>query len=194
MFVCCECCVFVRYRSLRRADHSSRGVLLAVVCPCVWSLNLKNEETKTRKWVVKASRIIIRNFLTLILIINIPHDVWIVENIFINNYTLYECTYRIIYSVTAHPDDGQARPKHVGATNWENIYNLCILLVFIGNRFFRLHNSNQSDILCLTYYYMSVSLVTNIAQYCLLKINSRFNYISLISYLLWNSLNIWEQP
>jgi hypothetical protein len=30
------------------------------------------------------------------------------------DYTLDECTYRCItYSVTAHPDDGQARPKHV---------------------------------------------------------------------------------
>jgi hypothetical protein len=55
MFVCCECCVFVRYRSLRRADHSSRGVLSTVVRPCVWSRNLKTEEAKTRKWVVKAS-------------------------------------------------------------------------------------------------------------------------------------------
>ena len=56
--------------------------------------------------------------LTLILIINIPHDVWIVYNIFINNYTLDECTHCCItYSVTAHPDDGQARPKHVAATN-----------------------------------------------------------------------------
>ena len=54
-------------------------------------------------------------FLTLILIINMPHDVWIVENIFINNYTLDECTYRCItYSVTAHPEDGQAWPKQVG--------------------------------------------------------------------------------
>ena len=57
--VCCECCVFVRLRSLRRADHSSRGVLQTVVRPCVWSRNLKTEEAKTRKWVVKASRIII---------------------------------------------------------------------------------------------------------------------------------------
>ena len=60
------------------------------------------------------------------------HDVWIVYNIFINNYILYECTHRCItHSVTAHPDDGQTRPKHVAATNWENIYHLCILLVFI---------------------------------------------------------------
>ena len=58
------------------------------------------------------------NFLTLILIVHIPRDVWIVENIFINNYTLDECTHHCItYSVTAHPDDCQARPKHVGATN-----------------------------------------------------------------------------
>jgi hypothetical protein len=49
---------------------------------------------------------------------HIPHDVWIVENIFINNYTLDECTYHIIiYSVTMHLDDGQAQPKHAGATN-----------------------------------------------------------------------------
>jgi hypothetical protein len=39
----------------------------------------------------------------------------------------------LYYSVTAHPDDGQARPKHVGATNGENIYHLCILLVFVSN-------------------------------------------------------------
>jgi hypothetical protein len=43
------------------------------------------------------------------------------ENIFVNIYTLDECTYRrITYSVTAHPDDGQKRQKRVGATNWEN--------------------------------------------------------------------------
>jgi hypothetical protein len=56
MAICCECCVFVRWRSLRRADHSYRGVLLTVVCLCVCSRNLKNEEAKTRKWVVKASK------------------------------------------------------------------------------------------------------------------------------------------
>jgi hypothetical protein len=50
------CCVFVRYRSLQRVDHSSRGVLLTVVCLYVWSRNLKNEEAKIRKWVVKASK------------------------------------------------------------------------------------------------------------------------------------------
>jgi hypothetical protein len=73
-------------------------------------------------------------FLTLTLIINIPHDMWIVDNIFINIYTLDECTHGCItYFVTAHPEDGQARPKHVGATDWENIYHLCILLVFISN-------------------------------------------------------------
>jgi hypothetical protein len=50
MSVSCECCV------LRRADPASRGVLPTVVRPCVWSRNLKNEEAKTRKWVVKASK------------------------------------------------------------------------------------------------------------------------------------------
>ena len=45
-----------------------------------------------------------------------------------------ECTYHCIsYTVTAHTDDGQAPPKHVGATDWENIYYLYILLVFISN-------------------------------------------------------------
>jgi len=34
--------------SLRRADHSSRGVLPTVVHRCVWSRNLKNEEDMTR--------------------------------------------------------------------------------------------------------------------------------------------------
>jgi hypothetical protein len=36
--VCC------RKKSLRRADHSSRGVLPTVVRRCVWSRNLNNEE------------------------------------------------------------------------------------------------------------------------------------------------------
>jgi hypothetical protein len=39
----------------------------------------------------------------------------------------------LYYSVTAHPDDGQARQKYVDATNGENIRHLCILLVFISN-------------------------------------------------------------
>jgi hypothetical protein len=40
------------------------------------------------------------------------------ENIFINNCTLYECTdHCITYSVTAHRENGHARPKYVGATN-----------------------------------------------------------------------------
>jgi len=34
----------VRQRSLRRADHSSRGVLPTVVRRCVWSRNLVNEK------------------------------------------------------------------------------------------------------------------------------------------------------
>jgi hypothetical protein len=36
----------VRWRSLRRADHSSRGILLTVLRRYVWFKNLKNEETK----------------------------------------------------------------------------------------------------------------------------------------------------
>jgi hypothetical protein len=46
MDVCllCVLCV-VRYSSLRRADHSSRGVLPTVVRRCVWFRNLVNEET-----------------------------------------------------------------------------------------------------------------------------------------------------
>jgi hypothetical protein len=39
----CLLCV-VRQRSLWRADHLSRGVLLTVACSCVWSRNLMNEE------------------------------------------------------------------------------------------------------------------------------------------------------
>ena len=30
--VCCECCLFSGRVLLRRADHSSRGVLLSVLC------------------------------------------------------------------------------------------------------------------------------------------------------------------
>ena len=38
----------VRQRSLRRADHSSIGVLPTVMSHCVWSRNLKNEATMAR--------------------------------------------------------------------------------------------------------------------------------------------------
>jgi hypothetical protein len=38
MFVCCV--LSGRERSLRRAGHSSRGVLRTVACRCVWSRNL----------------------------------------------------------------------------------------------------------------------------------------------------------
>jgi hypothetical protein len=41
-----ELCV-VRW-SLRRADHSSEGVPPTVVCRCVWSRNLKNQEALAR--------------------------------------------------------------------------------------------------------------------------------------------------
>jgi len=44
MFVLCECRVLSGRGSLRRADHSSRGVLPTVVRRCVWSRNLVNEE------------------------------------------------------------------------------------------------------------------------------------------------------
>jgi hypothetical protein len=39
--------------SLRRIDHSSRGVLSTVARRCVWSRNLENEEAKPRYWAVK---------------------------------------------------------------------------------------------------------------------------------------------
>ena len=35
-------------KTLRRADHSSRGVLPTVLRRCVWSRNIKNEEAMTR--------------------------------------------------------------------------------------------------------------------------------------------------
>jgi hypothetical protein len=55
---------------------------------------------------------------------------WIVENIFTNNFTFDECTHRCItYSVRAHPDDGQTRPKHVSATNREKTYMLFVHFV-----------------------------------------------------------------
>jgi hypothetical protein len=44
--VCCQ-------RSLRRIDHSSRGVLPTVARLCVWSRNLEYEEAKARYRAVK---------------------------------------------------------------------------------------------------------------------------------------------
>jgi hypothetical protein len=49
MDVCLFCVLFVvRYRSLRRADHSSTGVLPIVVRRCVGSRNIVNEEAIAR--------------------------------------------------------------------------------------------------------------------------------------------------
>jgi hypothetical protein len=45
--------VFVRYRSLRRIDHSSTGVLPTVARRCVLSRNLENVEAKARYRAVK---------------------------------------------------------------------------------------------------------------------------------------------
>ena len=44
MDVCCECCVLSGRGLCEGADHSSTGVLPTVVCRCVWSRNLVNEE------------------------------------------------------------------------------------------------------------------------------------------------------
>jgi len=46
----------VRYRSLRRADHSSRGVLPTVVRRCVWSRNLVNEEAMVHWGLLRQKR------------------------------------------------------------------------------------------------------------------------------------------
>ena len=40
--VCCECVCVIRYKSMRLADPSSRGVLLPVVRHCSVVKNLKN--------------------------------------------------------------------------------------------------------------------------------------------------------
>ena len=45
MSVSCWVLCVVRYRSLCRADPSSRGAIQAMVCHCVWSVNLKNQST-----------------------------------------------------------------------------------------------------------------------------------------------------
>jgi hypothetical protein len=50
-FVCYECCVLSGRRSLRRADHSSRGVLPTVVRRCVWSRKPQEWGGHDPRWV-----------------------------------------------------------------------------------------------------------------------------------------------
>jgi len=45
----------VRYKSLRRADHSSREVIPTVTRRCVWSRNLVNEEAMVH-WVLSVQK------------------------------------------------------------------------------------------------------------------------------------------
>jgi hypothetical protein len=67
-------------------------------------LDVKVIEQKCMEFMaLKKSVCYVFNFLTLILIINIPHNVWIVENIFTNKYTSDECN--VIALLTL---DGQA--------------------------------------------------------------------------------------
>jgi len=57
-FVCFVCVVcVVRYRSLRRAVHSSRGVLPTVMRRCVWSRNLVNEEAMAQWGLLRQKQI-----------------------------------------------------------------------------------------------------------------------------------------
>ena len=61
--------------------------------------------------------------------------------VYVNNFILDECTYCwVVICNNEHPDDSQARPKEVGAINWENIHHLCILLVFFNNLISSIHS------------------------------------------------------
>jgi hypothetical protein len=59
MDVCllCVLCV-VRWRSLRWADHSSRGVLSTVARRCVWSRNLVIRGGHSPRWAAEPEKII----------------------------------------------------------------------------------------------------------------------------------------
>jgi hypothetical protein len=69
MFVCCECCLLSCRGLLRRADHSSRGVLPTIVRRCVWPRNLKNEEAmncvRSQRHKKKFVQLICRMFITI---------------------------------------------------------------------------------------------------------------------------------
>ena len=67
-------------------------------------------------------------FNILILIVNIQHDGWVLDDIFVNNYILDECTYRWITVLCNNAPWWWSKwPEHIGAMNWQNMYNLCIL-------------------------------------------------------------------
>jgi hypothetical protein len=81
--------VFVWYRSLRRADHSSRGVLPTVVRRCVWSRNLVNEEALAHWGAVAPKTNKQTNKHTYL--------AWIFFNIVEVNNRLFPCSGSIIY-------------------------------------------------------------------------------------------------
>ena len=60
------------------------------------------------------------------------------DNTFVNNCILDQCTYCwfAVLCNNEHPDDDQQWRKHVGAINWENVYYLCVLLVYFNNATF----------------------------------------------------------
>jgi len=67
----------VRYRSLRQADHSSRGILLTVVRRCVWYRNLIYEEPNiSHLWLTLNRRYITGCISSMPLIVTVKHDCW----------------------------------------------------------------------------------------------------------------------
>jgi hypothetical protein len=59
MDVYCECCVLSRYRSLRRADHSSRGIIPTAMRRRVLSRNLVNEEALAHRGLLCPKKILL---------------------------------------------------------------------------------------------------------------------------------------
>jgi hypothetical protein len=105
----------VRYRSLRRTDPSSRGVLPTVVCHCVWSRNLKNETVLALVGLLRQKKILVWTLFSRLL--SGSTSVRRVE-IWSNNYwktCSVLCCFLLLYDFQVHyPNVKQKRGVFVG--------------------------------------------------------------------------------
>ena len=81
----CVCCVSRRWRPLRRADHSFRGVLLGVYCVCVCDF----ETSKMRIWA--PSCVTEKNCFV---VFNFPRQQWLRERASVLRYTYIAFLFR----------------------------------------------------------------------------------------------------
>jgi hypothetical protein len=141
--------------SLRRIDHSSRGVLPTVVRRRVWSRNLENEEAKARyrgventtRWVVTPGKQTTNMYLKSVLRYIIFHFEYLSPGHCIylsNDVRIRGCFFEGKRSPRAKKFGKKLHTVHISTgklTNWYSIIKLCFLVCKLLSFLWQLLNS-----------------------------------------------------